>query len=39
MRPTISGIRLYIADNSGDIVSLPRNKLNCTLLFTPDPKQ
>ena len=39
MRPTISSIRLYIADNNGDIVSLPRNKLNCTLLFTPDPKQ
>ena len=39
MRPSISSIRLYITDQSGDIVSLPRNKLNCTLLFVPDPTQ
>ena len=35
MRPNISSIRLYICDDSGEIVSLPRNKLNCTLLFIP----
>ena len=34
-RPHISSIRLYIADESGEIVSLPKNKLNCTLLFVP----
>lgn len=35
MRPTISSIRLYIADESGQIVSVEGNKLNCTLLFIP----
>ena len=35
MRPTISSIRLYIADESGQIVSVDGNKLNCTLLFIP----
>lgn len=35
MRPHISSIRLYIADESGKILSLPRNYLNCTLLFIP----
>ena len=39
MRPSISSIRLYITDQSGDIVSLPRNKLSFTLLFVPDPTQ
>lgn len=39
MRPTISTIRLYIADEYGKILSLPRNKLNCTLLFVPAPEQ
>lgn len=35
MRPSISRIRLYIADETGKIVSLPKNTLNCTLLFVP----
>ena len=38
MRPTISSIRLYITDEHGEIVSLPRNYLSCTLLFTPAPQ-
>lgn len=38
MRPTISNIRLYITDEKGNIVSLNRNKLNCTLLFVKDPR-
>ena len=39
MRPSISNIRLYIADKTGDIISLSRNKLNCTLLFVPNPTE
>lgn len=35
MRPTISSIRLYIADETGEIVSLENNQLHCTLLFIP----
>lgn len=35
MRPAISSIRLYIADDTGKVLSLPRNNLNCTLLFVP----
>ena len=35
MRPSISKIRLYIADETGKILSLPKNTLNCTLLFIP----
>ena len=35
MRPSISRIRLYIADDTGKILSLPKNTLNCTLLFIP----
>ena len=35
IRPTISSIRLYIADETGKVLSLPRNSLNCTLLFIP----
>lgn len=35
MRPNISSIRLYIADEHGQIVSVDGNKLNCTLLFIP----
>ena len=35
MRPSISRIRLYIADETGKILSLPKNTLNCTLLFIP----
>ena len=37
MRPTISNIRLYTCDDEGKFISLPQNKLNCTLLFVPDP--
>ena len=35
MRPHISSIRLYIANEYGDIITLGKNKLNCTLLFIP----
>ena len=35
MRPSISRIRLYIADETGKVFSLPKNTLNCTLLFIP----
>ena len=35
MRPHISSIRLYIANENGDIITLGKNKLNCTLLFIP----
>ena len=35
MRPSISSIRLYIADETGKILSLPKNTLRCTLLFIP----
>ena len=35
MRPSISRISLYIADETGKILSLPKNTLNCTLLFIP----
>ena len=35
MRPHISSIRLYIANEYGDIATLGKNKLNCTLLFIP----
>ena len=35
MRPHISNIRLYIANKSGDIITLPKNYLTCTLLFIP----
>ena len=35
MRPSISRIRLYIADETGKVLSLPKNTLNCTLLFIP----
>ena len=37
MRPNINSIRLYTADESGKIVSVDDNILNCTLLFTPAP--
>ena len=33
MRPTISSIRLYIANGKGEIISLGSEELNCTLLF------
>ena len=36
-REFIPEIRLYITNNKGQIVSLPENKLNCTLLFLPAP--
>lgn len=35
IRPQISSIRLYIADEFGKIVSVEDNELSCTLLFTP----
>ena len=35
MRPHISSIRLYIANKSGDIITLPKNYLKCTLVFIP----
>ena len=35
MRPSISRICLYIAVEMGKILSLPKNTLNCTLLFIP----
>ena len=35
MRPSISRIRLYITDETGKVFSLPKNTLNCTLLFIP----
>lgn len=35
MRPTITSIRLYIANDKGEVVSLPDSKVNCTLLFIP----
>ena len=34
-RPSISRIRLYIANDRGKVFSLPKNTLNCTLLFIP----
>ena len=37
MRPNITSIRLYIADEFGKIVSVDKNILNCTLLFVPNP--
>lgn len=36
MRPNILSIRLYICDEFGEIVSVARNKLNCTLVFEPN---
>ena len=38
MRPTISSIRLYIANGKGEIISLGNEELNCTLLFIPNRK-
>ena len=35
VRPTISSIRLYICDEEGQIVSLKKKHLNCTLLIVP----
>ena len=34
-RPSMSRIQLYIADDRGKVFSLPKNTLNCTLLFIP----
>ena len=33
MRPHINSIRLYIANKSGDFITVPKNYLKCTLLF------
>ena len=38
MRPTISSIRLYIANGKGEIISLGNKELNSTLLFIPNKK-
>ena len=38
MRPTISSVRLYIADRYGKIISVEDNKVNCTLLSVPNSK-
>lgn len=35
MRPSIGSIRLYIADEYGQVISVEGNELNCTLLFVP----
>ena len=35
MRPHIRYIRLYISDEFGEIKTVDKNKLNCTLLFVP----
>ena len=35
MRPHISNICLYISDEFGQIKTVDKNKLNCTLLFVP----
>ena len=35
IRPSISSIRLYIADDTGKIISFKGNTLNCMLLFIP----
>lgn len=35
IRPEINEIRLYITDNTGKVISVPKNKLSCTLLFIP----
>ena len=38
MRPTINSVRLYISNGKGEIISLGREELNCTLLFIPKEK-
>ena len=35
MRPHISNICLYISDEHGEIKTVDKNKLKCTLLFIP----
>ena len=35
MRPHMSNICLYISDQSGEIKTVDKNKLKCTLLFIP----
>ena len=35
MRPHITSIRLYIANANGDIITVGKNNLKCTLLFIP----
>ena len=35
MKPHISNIRLYISDEYGEIKTVDKNKLKCTLLFIP----
>ena len=34
-QPIINEVRIYICDKNGHIISLPKNKLNCTLLLIP----
>lgn len=38
MRPSISTIRLYICDETGEIITLGKNSLTCTLLLIPPNK-
>ena len=38
MRPTISSVRLYIADRYWKIISVEDNEVNCTLLFVPSTR-
>ena len=35
MGPHISNIRLYISDEHGEIKTVDKKKLKCTLLFIP----
>ena len=35
MRPHINNIHLYISDEHGEIKTVDKNKLKCTLLFIP----
>ena len=35
MRPHMSNIHLYISNEQGEIKTVDKNKLKCTLLFIP----
>ena len=37
-RPLVSHIRLYITDEKGDVLSVSKNNLKCTLLLVPFDK-
>ena len=34
IRPNISSVRLYIANDKGEINTVEKSKLKCTLVFT-----